>query len=58
MNPKHIDIMSFKRRRPYLCVGCPSLGIELMMRIRQVAGVFMNAQLDAIVVVMLLNQTI
>lgn len=34
VNPKHIDNMSFKRPRPYLCVGCPSLGIELMMRVR------------------------
>lgn len=36
VHPKHLNKMSFKAPRPYLRVqcGCPTLGIEVLMRIR------------------------
>lgn len=34
VNPAHVDRMPFKRPCPYLCVGYPSMGIELMMFVR------------------------
>ena len=34
VHPTHVDQLSFKRPRPYLCVGYPTMGIELMMRVR------------------------
>ena len=34
VNPAHVNNMSFKRPRPYLRAVTPSLGIELMMRVR------------------------
>ena len=34
VNPGHVNNMSFKRPRPYLRAVTPSLGIELMMRVR------------------------
>ena len=34
VHPTHVNKMSFKRPRPFLCVSCPSKGIELMMRVR------------------------
>jgi hypothetical protein len=30
----HVDSMRFKAPRPFLCSGCPSRGIELLMRVR------------------------
>jgi hypothetical protein len=34
VHPRHADSMRFKVPRPFLCVGGPSHGVELMMRVR------------------------
>jgi hypothetical protein len=34
VHTKHVESMRFKAPRPCLCSGCPSRGIELMMRVR------------------------
>jgi hypothetical protein len=34
VHASHVDSMCFKAPRPFLCSGCPSRGIELLMRVR------------------------
>jgi TPP-dependent indolepyruvate ferredoxin oxidoreductase alpha subunit len=34
VHTSHIESMCFKAPRPFLCSGCPSRGIELLMRVR------------------------
>ena len=34
VHPKHADVMTFKRVRPFLRSGAPTRGVELMMRVR------------------------
>ena len=34
VHTSHVESMRFKAPRPLLCSGCPSRGIELLMRVR------------------------
>jgi hypothetical protein len=34
VHTSHVESMCFKAPRPFLCSGCPSRGIELLMRVR------------------------
>ena len=34
VHKSHVESMRFKAPRPFLCSGCPSRGIELLMRVR------------------------